>query len=94
MRTSWECLIDKKIVNSVPFVNSIIVSNPMFLTAVRHEVNKFQVNLPFGSGEEAKIDFQDGRYLGFPIGKILVIFNLQVTPMHPTKSFESIGLGV
>ena len=28
-----------KIVNFVPFVNSIIVSNPMFLTAVRHEVS-------------------------------------------------------
>ena len=28
-----------KIVNSVPFVNSIIVSNPMFLKAVRHEVS-------------------------------------------------------
>ena len=35
-----------------------------------------------------KIDFQDGSHgghLGFPIGKILAIFYLQVTPMIPTK---------
>ena len=40
----------------------------------------FQVNWPFGS--EAKIHFQDGRHLGFPIGPIL---DQQVTPMLPTK---------
>ena len=37
---------------------------------------KFRVNWPFGSGEEAKIDFQDGRiggHLGSPIGMILAI---------------------
>ena len=35
-----------------------------------------------------KIDFQDGchgRHLGYPIGTILAIFDLQVTPMSPTK---------
>ena len=35
-----------------------------------------------------KIDFQDGghgNHLGFPIGTILAIFDLQVTPMLPTK---------
>ena len=32
-----------------------------------------------------KIDFQDGGHLRFPIGTILAIFNLQVTPMLPTK---------
>ena len=35
-----------------------------------------------------KIDFQDGHHgchLGFPIGTILAIFNLQVTPMLQTK---------
>ena len=35
-----------------------------------------------------KIDFQDGRHGGhlrFPIGTILAIFDLQVTPMLPTK---------
>ena len=40
---------------------------------------KFEVNWPFGSGEEAKMDFQDGGHggqLGFPIGTILVIFDL------------------
>ena len=34
------------------------------------------------------IDFQDGGHvghLGFPIGTILAIFDLQVTPMLPTK---------
>ena len=36
---------------------------------------KFQVNWPFGSGEEAN----------FQIGMILAIFYLQVTPMLPTK---------
>ena len=50
---------------------------------------KIQVNLPFGSGEEVKKkDFQDGghvSHLGFPIGRILVIFYLKVTPMLPTK---------
>ena len=33
-------------------------------------------------------DFQDGHHgshLGFPIGTILAIFNLQVTPMLPTE---------
>ena len=50
--------------------------------------SKFGVNWPFGSGEEAKIDFQDGchgGHLGFPIGTILAIFDLQVTPMLPGK---------
>ena len=48
---------------------------------------KFQVNWPFGSGEKAKIDFQDGRHGGieFPKGKIFAIFDLQVTLMLPTK---------
>ena len=32
-----------------------------------------------------KIDFQDGGHLGFPIGTILAIFYLQVTPMLPSK---------
>ena len=49
---------------------------------------KFRVNWPFSSGEEGKIDFQDGchgGHLGYPIGTILAIFDLQVTPMSPTK---------
>ena len=49
---------------------------------------KFEVNWPFDSGE-AKIDFQDGGHsghLGFPIGTMLAIFDLKVTPMLPTKS--------
>ena len=46
---------------------------------------KFRVNWPFGSGEEAKIDFQDGCHLRFRIGIILAIFDLKVTLMFPTK---------
>ena len=49
---------------------------------------KFRVNWPFGSGEEAKIDFQDGSHgghFGFQIRTILAIFDLQVTVMLPTK---------
>ena len=49
---------------------------------------KFRVNWPFGAGEEAKIDFQDGGHdghLGFRNGTVLAIFYLQVTLMLPTK---------
>ena len=38
--------------------------------------------------KKRKINFQDGRdcgHLGFPIGIILAIFDLQVTPMLPTE---------
>ena len=38
--------------------------------------------------KKRKIDFQDGDHdghLGFPIGMILATFDLQVTPMFPTK---------
>ena len=38
--------------------------------------------------KKRKIDFQNGRHsghLGFPIGTILTIFDLQVTSMLPTK---------
>ena len=38
--------------------------------------------------KKQKIDFQDGGHgghLGFPIGTILAIFDLQVTPMLPSK---------
>ena len=48
-------------------------------------LTKFRVNLHLGLGN---IDFQDGRHgghLGFTIGMILAIFDLQVTPMPPTK---------
>ena len=41
---------------------------------------KFKVNKPFDSGEEAKNRFSRwppcGRHLGFPIRKILAIFDL------------------
>ena len=50
--------------------------------------SKFQVNLSFGSGGEAKTDFQDGNcggHLGIPIEMILPLFNQQVTPMLPTQ---------
>ena len=45
---------------------------------------KFRVNWPLGSGEEAKIDLQDG-HLGMPIRIILANFDLQITLMVPTK---------
>ena len=37
--------------------------------------------------KKRKIDFQDhhGGHLRFPIGTILAILDLYVTPMHPTK---------
>ena len=38
--------------------------------------------------KKRKIDFQDGGHgghLGLPIGTILAIFDLQVTPMLPSK---------
>ena len=38
-----------------------------------------------GQEKKRKLDFQDGRYLGFPIRMILAIFDLQVTQMLPTK---------
>ena len=43
---------------------------------------KFGVKWLLGLGEEAKKDFQDGHHgghLGFPISRILAIFDLQVT---------------
>ena len=35
--------------------------------------------------KKRKIDFEDGGHLGFPIGTILAIFDLQVTLMLPSK---------
>ena len=35
--------------------------------------------------KKRKIDFQYGGHLGFPISRILAIFDLQVTPMPPSK---------
>ena len=48
----------------------------------------FGVNLLCILEKKQKIDFQDGchgRHLGFPIGTILAIFDLQVTQMFPSK---------
>ena len=42
---------------------------------------KFGINWPFHSGEEG----YHGSDLGFLIGTILAIFDLQVTPMLPNK---------
>ena len=44
---------------------------------------KFQVSWPFV--QEKRIDFQDGRHLGFLIRTLLAIFVLQDTLMFPTK---------
>ena len=49
---------------------------------------KFQVHCLFGSEEEAKHSFQEGGHgghLGFLIGTILAIFDLQHTPMLLTR---------
>ena len=49
---------------------------------------KFGVNWLLVKEKKQKIYFQDGRHgshLGFPIGTILAIFDLHVTPMLPTK---------
>ena len=51
-------------------------------------LTKFQVNWPFGSGEEGQNRFQNGchgGHLGFLIGMIFAIFDLPVTPILPTK---------
>ena len=49
---------------------------------------KFRVKWPFSSGEAKKKIIKmaaiAGSHLGFPIGMILAIFDLQVTPMLPT----------
>ena len=58
---------------------------------------KFGVNWPFGSGEEEKIDFQDGSHgghLGVLIGTILATFDLRVTLMLPTKFRVNWHLGL
>ena len=48
--------------------------------------SKFGVNIGLSEQEKKrKIDFQDGGHLRFQIGTILAIFDLQVTPMLPTK---------
>ena len=41
-----------------------------------------------------KIDFHDGGHLGFPIGTILAIFDLQITLMLPTKFRVNWHLGL
>ena len=41
--------------------------------------------------KKRKLKYQDGGHLGFPIGPILAIFYLQVTPML-LPSFKSFGL--
>ena len=48
---------------------------------------KFRVNKWSFSSEEVKkkIDFQDGRHLGFPIGRILAIF---ISTCHPDASYQ------
>ena len=50
--------------------------------------SNFGVKWPFSSEKKLKIDFQDGGHgghLGFPIGMILAIFDLQVTLMLPSN---------
>ena len=61
-----------------------------------HPNASYQVSSQLGSGEEAKNRFSNrchGGHLGYPIGTILAIFDLQVTPIL-LPSLESIGLSV
>ena len=44
--------------------------------------------------KKQKIDFQDGGPFGFLIGTTLAIFDLQVTPMLPTKFQVNLPRGV
>ena len=49
---------------------------------------KFRVNWSSVQEKKRKKDFKvgcHGGHLGYPIGTILAIFDLQVTPMSPTK---------
>ena len=58
---------------------------------------KFQVSWPFGLGEKAKNDFQDGchsSHLGFQIRTILAIFDLQVYKISSTVLADSIYNGL
>ena len=43
--------------------------------------------------EKKRTDFQDGGHLRFQIGRILAIFDLQDTPMLPTKFQVSWSFG-
>ena len=59
--------------------------------------SKFQVNWPFGSGEEVKNIFSrwgHGGNLGFPIRSILATFDVQVALMLPTKFRVNLSRGV
>ena len=42
----------------------------------------------FVQEKKRKTDFQDDGHLGFQIGTILGIFDLQVTPMLPFNTFQ------
>ena len=58
---------------------------------------KFGVNWHLGLGEEAKNRFSrwpPWRHLGFSIGTILAIFDLQVIPMLPTMFGVNWPLGL
>ena len=60
-----------------------------YFLSISHPNASYQVwsQLAFGFRRSKTIDFQDGHHggnLGFPIGMILTIFDLQVTLMLPT----------
>ena len=54
---------------------------------------KFQVNLPFCSGVEAKNGFQDGGHLGFSMERV-ELFLIYKSPKCFLQSFKSVGLSV
>ena len=61
-----------------------------YFWSISHPNASYRVwsQLAFGFRRRSEKDFQDGcngGHLGFPIGTILAIFDLQVTPMLPSK---------
>ena len=89
-QVSWPFGSGEEANNSFSRQRSSWISNrnhfSYFLSISHPDASYFVSNQwPYSSGEETKIHFQDGRHLGFPIGKILAVFDPQVTPMLPTK---------
>ena len=70
---------DERLSDHLGFLIEMICAN-LNLQVIQMLLTKFQVNCPFGVGEDAKIDFQDGRN-GAPIWisdrNVLAIFDLQ-----------------
>ena len=65
--------------------------------SISHPDASYLVSIGFSAQKKRKIDFQDGDHgghLGFSTGTILATFDLQVTPMLPTKFRVNWHLGL